>query len=206
MQTYDPEIMPFDKVLSWRTSIQQSLATLYAKLDPEYKDVLPVMNALIQLAFSQKSCYAHLVACPEGGTVQRNETRHPKVDAETIYTKPMHRQVRSLCAKNPSVTLEHFLCGYYYLGTAQFVAADEQVQRIAAYFKQQGVVRGPGRPKLASTHIKETIKEGIKGRIKHHQAEIVRMSTMGKDLLAELAECGEDPQLLSAFCSKYNLR
>lgn len=206
MQTYDPEIMPFDKVLSWRTSIQQSLATLYAKLDPEYKDVLPVMNALIQLAFSQKSCYANLVACPEGGTVQRNATRHPKVDAETIYTKPMHRQVRSLCAKNPSVTLEHVLCGYYYLGTAQFVAADEQVQRIAAHLKADAPTRRPGRPVTESRRIARIIEAGIKERLTHLQAETMRFVNMRKELLAELAECGEDAQLLSAFCSKYNLR
>jgi hypothetical protein len=203
----DHIIMPPDMVERWKRSISERTSKLYAMFEPEHKDVLPLMKILISLAYTQKVCYAQILATQPGRGVKRSDgKRLLEVEPETIYSKAMHRQVRQLRAKRPDITLESLLCGYYYYGTADFIAADEQVARVHAMLKHQGVVRKPGRPVSESRRIGIIIENGIKERLTHLHSETMRFVTMRKDLIAELAECGEDPQLLTAFCTKYNLR
>jgi hypothetical protein len=183
--------------------VQAAMTALFALEDPSYDDTIAALKTLCDQFYNTKLNYVQLLSIPPGASYPRIEGPRVQLDPAEHYTKEIHREGRRLRKKHGTLfSLEAITCGYQHLGSDLFVKPRDVIDRVLAHLP----ARKPGRPTCTSTPIRRMIQDGIKKTILHHQNEMVRLATMRKDLLAELAECGEDVEKLAAFCSKYNLR
>lgn len=183
--------------------VQAATTALFALEDPSYDDTIAALKTLCDQFYNTKLNYVQLLSIPPGESYPRIEGPRVQLDPAEHYTKEIHREGRRLRKKHGTLfSLEAITCGYQYLGSDLFVKPRDVIDRVLAHLPP----RKPGRPITEARRIGIMIENGIKERLTYHQAETMRFVKMRKDLLAELAECGEDVEKLAAFCSKYNLR